>query len=105
MQRNRDGCDCPPAVLMCCHFDGRLVTLWEGEMAHEAHSCGCNPARFCFGVFENATGITTCPCVGCAARLMARWLTKKLFFPTLPAAEVAFSEAREALRLASPALL
>jgi hypothetical protein len=34
---NRDGCDCPPWILRCAHFDGQFINLASSEAFAECH--------------------------------------------------------------------
>lgn len=43
----RQECGCPPAVLRCCHFEGRSVRIYSGSLVTD----GGVPYAFATGIF------------------------------------------------------
>lgn len=97
-QSGRDGCDCPPAVFQCAHFDGRVVSLGDHSVSQAEHTCDTLWTEKRFGVATTSGQQRTCS-EDCQAIFLCSVLGHQVF-DDLPAAEAAFNEAALALRLA-----
>ena len=89
----RDGCDCPPQIMRCVHFDGRILCLaGTNSLNHWPYSVG----------FTH--GPPTAICHDCGMHVWRRDAVDRIGnFDDLPAALTAF-EAAEARLLAGDAL-
>lgn len=99
----RDGCQCPPWVIRCVHFEGRILILAGHSNGDDnvGHTCGDTGMHF--SPYELHLGLRWMACVrsdGCHAQTIDCRGEVCLSFPDLPAAEAEFERRAEELRQA-----
>ncbi len=92
---SRDGCQCPPWVLRCVHFEGQVLRLHDLNVGMSLHDPHCSRRNFPLS-YAVALGGELRPAT-CGCKLdTCHDPTFRRMFRDLPAAEAEF-ERREAL--------
>ncbi|KKL45160.1 hypothetical protein LCGC14_2358470 [marine sediment metagenome] len=100
-------CGCPPAIIMCVHWDGKLLGLASDDELRSGHTCGGGWRPFTgqgYGIHLTEDKLLTCArTADCPAMVLPYPCTLCLEFENLSEAQAEFARREQQLMEAAHA--